>query len=433
MLNRTFLYLKRKKGKTIILFLLVFLISTFVVTSLALKQTAGEVSTVMRESLGGQIELRMYQQLVLHGQEMVECSEIFLTDGWLREILEIPGIIQHNARQNSMASGLNFVEGFNSSGYDQMGSIHGMNESKWLPDFSNGALELTEGRHIASDNEHVVLISEVLALTNGLNVGDTVRLLPAELGTNDAGQFINTMDMGDFPSVQATVIGIFTIHEASNEGLQPTVGLTVNQIFSDTALLETLGLANYGFYNEITFHVGNPSHLPEIMERIRETEGFDEGNFFMQYNDFGYERISRELQTMQNLILILLAGIGFVSMVILSLILVLRMRGRIREVGTLLSVGIRKSQIWGGFLLEIALVSLVAFVFSHSVSINIVPVINRGMLAEFYGIYEMDYRMALTVYAVAYLSILGVVLATTITSTLLTVRLKPKQILSIGS
>jgi len=433
MVNRAFLYLTRKKGKTFSLFLLLSLISIFVVTSLALTQTVNRVSLVMRESLGGQIELSRYRQLVLHGQEEVEESEIFLTDDFLQEILEIPEIIQHNFRQNSTVSGLSFVEGFNSSGYDMIGSIQGMNESKWLPDFNNEALELIEGRHIVPDDEFVVIISETLALRNELEIGDMVKLSPAELGTNDEGQFINMMDEADLLSVQATVIGVFAVHEFLNESLQPTVGLTVNQIFADVTIMQILGLANYGHYDEITLYADNPSHLPEIMERISEIGTLGGNDFFVQYNDFGYERISRELQAMQNLILILLIGIGLVSTIILSLILVLRMRGRVHEVGILLSVGIPKSRILGGFLLETSLLSLVSFILSHRISGFIAPIVKRGLLAEFPEFYELESGVSLMMYIIIYLLILVVTLTTAFISTQLTIRLKPKQILSIGS
>jgi len=58
MLNRTILYLTRKKGKSIILLILLFLISTFVTISLALMYTTNQISRFMRESVDGRIEIR---------------------------------------------------------------------------------------------------------------------------------------------------------------------------------------------------------------------------------------------------------------------------------------------------------------------------------------------------------------------------------------
>jgi len=58
MMNRAMLYLRRKKGKSFTLFILILLISSFVTTSLALMYTTNQVSRFMRESIDGRIEIR---------------------------------------------------------------------------------------------------------------------------------------------------------------------------------------------------------------------------------------------------------------------------------------------------------------------------------------------------------------------------------------
>ena len=309
-----------------------------------------------------------------------------------------------------------------------------MNDTGLLSNFSNQTLTLDAGRHITTDDENVVIISETLALANELTIGDMIELAPAALGTDEAGRFVNTVNYSG-SSTQAKVIGIFVQNEMrADESLQPTAGLVVNQLFSDHTLMTNLGLANPDEYEEATFYVENPADLPEIMGEIEQVEGLGEEIFLIQPNDFNYMRISGDLQTMQSLILILLIGIGLVSTIILVLILVLRMRGRIREVGILLSVGIRKSQIWGSFLLEIAMVALAAFMFSYATSSLIVPFLKQGILADLPVMYDLGQYgfqpMPLPIYSVVYLSILLVILLVAFISTLLTIRLKPKQILS---
>ena len=434
MLSRAKLYLIRKRGKTFTLFILISLISTFVTISLSLMHTTNEVSAFMRTTLGAQIEIRQHRQLVLHGQDSVPDVDAPLTSTILKEIMGIQGITQYNTRNNGFVSGLSFVQGFHSSGYDDMGGIQGVNDTGLLSNFSNQTLTLDAGRHITTDDENVVIISETLALANELTIGDMIELAPAALGTDEAGRFVNTVNYSG-SSTQAKVIGIFVQNEMrADESLQPTAGLVVNQLFSDHTLMTNLGLANPDEYEEATFYVENPADLPEIMGEIEQVEGLGEEIFLIQPNDFNYMRISGDLQTMQSLILILLIGIGLVSTIILVLILVLRMRGRIREVGILLSVGIRKSQIWGSFLLEIAMVALAAFMFSYATSSLIVPFLKQGILADLPVMYDLGQYgfqpMPLPIYSVVYLSILLVILLVAFISTLLTIRLKPKQILS---
>jgi len=426
MLKRTLLYLRRKKGKTFTLFALLFLIATFVTTSFALMYTMNEVSTLMRTTLGGQIEVRQEHWLGdLQVADSGESPGAVLTETNLTQMLEIQGARSHVARTSGHVRSLSFIEGFDLGELDDMGGIHGVNDSELLSDFSDETLSLAEGRHITPEDENKVIISLTLALENDLEVGDQIELTSAEFGSTD-------IESGT--SVQAEIVGIFTETEVQPIGFRPTASLMANQLFSDHSLLYQLGLANLGEYESVTLYVYDPADLPRIVAEIRQLDGVDWDSFNIQYNDFNYMRISGDLQTVQNLILVLLVGIGVISTVILALILVLRMRGRVREVGILLSVGISKNQIWSGFLLEITMISVVAFILSYITSTLLVPFLNQGLLADLPMMNELgqaDFQsMPLAVYFIVFMLILFVVLLTAFISTLLTIRLKPKQILS---
>jgi len=419
-LSRTLLYLRRKKGKTFTLFALIFLVSTFVTTSFALMHTMNEASTHMRMILGGQIEILQERWPTGREESSHDNSADTLTTSNIAQIMEISRVRSYTSRNSGHVSGISFIEGFEWGELDNAGTIHGINDSGMLSYFSDETLALVAGRHITTDDKNEVIISQTLALQNGLAVGDSVELIPAGLNSNDVA------------STQAEIVGLFTENEIQPIGSQPTVALMANQIFSSHAVLNHLELANQGEYASATFYIEDPADLPRIVAEIRQLEGI--GNLLIQYNDFNYMRIAGDLQTIQNLILILLIGIGVVSAIILALILVLRMRGRVHEVGILLSVGIQKSQIWSGFLLEITMTAMVAFIFSYISSVLLVPVMNQGLLADLPMIYDVGQyyfqSMPLAIYSVVFILILFVVLLTAFISTLLTIRLKPKQILS---
>ena len=432
MIKRALLYIKRKKGKSLTLGFLIFLISTFVITILSLSQSASLITEDLRENLGGEINIQHYQPLVLHGQESV-VTERVLNHELLQEILEVAGTNDYNVRQQDMVRGLTFVPGFASSEYDQMGSILGMNESISFPAFNSNVLEIKEGRHINEKDELVVVISETLAQINGFELGDFIKLQRAELGTNESGEFINTLHEQDLPYIQVQVIGIFQIHEAPNESLVPTAGLTVNQLFSDFKTLENLGLARNYYFDEITLHTTSPSYLNEVLDQLWEIDGVDKANLIITANDFGYGAISQEIKIMQNIILILSIVVGVVSIALLSLIIILRMRGRVQEVGILLSVGIPKKQIMTGFLLESAIISLVAFLISNLITTLTQPMINQAMLSSLLidgeAVNSLSMLTKMSVYAV----IILIILIVTMSVSLITIRLKPKQILSLGN
>jgi len=431
MLNRTLLYLKRKKGKTFTLFALLFLISAFVTTSLALMHTMNEVSTLMRITLGGQIEIRQEHWSTERVMESQESPTDTLTKANLEQMMAISGVHSYVTRNSGHVSGLSFIEGFEWGELDDVGTLHGVNDSELLSDFSNETLSLVVGRHITPEDENKVMISQALALENNLEIGNKIELIPANVSSNDVEDSV----ADDKTSIQAEIVGIFTENEAQPIGFQSTALLMVNQIFSDHFLLHHLGLTNLREYESATFYAYDPADLPRIVAEIGQLEGVDWDIFHIQYNDFNYMRISEDLQTIQNLILILLIGIGVVSIVILTLILILRMRGRVHEVGILLSVGIGQNQILGGFLLEITMIAMVAFIFSFFItSVLLVPFLNQELFTDLpmmdeVGQYDFQ-SMPLAIYLVVFVLILFVVLLAAFISTRLTIRLKPKQILS---
>lgn len=437
-MNRTLLYLRRKKGKSMTLFMLIFLISTFVTTSLALMYTTNQVSRFMRESIDGRIQIQNPFVHPLHRQEdLGEGFERLLTTANINRITGISGIVGYNAQNRGLAtsSDLTFRQGVSSSESDQMGIIHGVGDSSLLYDFVDQRLSLRVGRHIAPEDENVVIISETLARENNLTIGDTVILQPAKMGMNEEDQLYENI-MGDSgPRIEAEIIGIFVEEvDQTFAAAAPSAGIVANQLFSDHSLMALLGLANLGEYDLVTFHMQDPSELPRIVAEINQIEDLDWETFLLQHDDGDYMRISGDLKTLQNLIWVLLIAIGIVSAIILTLILILRMRGRLHEVGILLSVGIPKKHIWGGFLLEITIIAMISFIISYASSSLMIPILNQGLLAELLDLTELGQNqfqtMPLGLHVLIYLLILLIVLGTTYLSTIVTIRLKPKQILS---
>ena len=437
MINRTLLYIRRKKGKSFTLFMLIFLISTFITTSLALMYTTNQVSRFMRESVDGRIEISQIPREQLGEEGDVEWAfDLPLSEANITRIMTISGIAGYNAVNRGLATGSNltFRQGMHSSESDHMGMIQGVHDSSLLSGFREDRLSLTQGRHIAPDDEFVVMISETLARENNLTIGDTVALQPAKIGFNEEGKVENIMDETAL-SIEVKIIGIFAEEEQQMDSAwSSAAGIVANQLFSDHSLMTSLELTNPSEYEAVTFRVSDPSVLPRIVDEISQIEELDWDYFLMQHDDGDYMRISGDLQTIQNLIFILLIAIGIVSAIILTLILILRMRGRLHEVGILLSVGVPKKHIWGGFLLEITIIAMMSFIISYMSASLMVTTLNQGLLADLPALTELGEQqfqtMSLGMYGLVYLLILLVVLLTAYLSTLLTIRLKPKQILS---
>jgi len=69
-LKRTMLYLARKKGKTLILFLLIFTVSAFVLSCFSILYATGEVAANMRTAVGAAFHIRSSVDVSMQGTSM---------------------------------------------------------------------------------------------------------------------------------------------------------------------------------------------------------------------------------------------------------------------------------------------------------------------------------------------------------------------------
>ena len=116
------------------------------------------------------------------------------------------------------------------------------------------------------------------------------------------------------------------------------------------------------------------------MQQIKE---IDWETHFIRTNDFQYSKIADSLLSLGDLIIILLVCVSVVGAAILTLILTLRIRGRIPEAGILLGAGIPKQEIIKQFLLEVLIVVAFAFLFSYIASFGISYNLGNYLLGDF--------------------------------------------------
>ena len=90
--------------------------------------------------------------------------------------------------------------------------------------------------------------------------------------------------------------------------------------------------------------------MDEIIEKVKKTSGFKEDGFTIDTDNETYENTASSLESMDKLVIGLLIAAILVSVVILSLILTLWGKSRVRETGVFLSLGIKKTDIIGQYL-----------------------------------------------------------------------------------
>ena len=356
-MSRAWLYIIRKKGKSILLFVILLVMATFVLTALALGNASKSAQQDLRQSLGGSFligfdytENNPYLKIedVEGGTLMYSTQQI--SPELVKQIRGIEGIRECSATVEGLAAfpslqlftgNIPVEEEFRKSS-----KIISTWKSEELTRFTSGQLTLTEGRHIMPDDENKGIISKDLAEKNGLKIGDKIQ--------TDRG-------------VEIEIVGLFSPKEIEGINDQVTTYDKIqNLIITDLATLVTYenGPAIQGF-NELTVSVDDPQNMEKIISTVKKITGVDWRGFSFLIDNEDYENAASSLEQLSELVSIILIVALIVSITILSLILTMWARTRIHETGVLLSVGISKMSILGQYIAEVLLIAVLAFSLSY--------------------------------------------------------------------
>lgn len=383
--KRAGLYLLRKKGKAISIFLLIMVVSTFLISCFSLLTASEKLASDIRGALGAAFYLRASTGVVSdeNGEMTVTENHIRITDNEIKQIQSCGDIAYHNPINYGYAKGeqLAFIHGEKHTEDNNMGAVTALHYSALETNFVDEVLTLATGRHITEADTNAILISSDVAAVNGLSVGDKIVLSSSELGEAD-DEYIDVWS-GERKKTTVTIVGIYDILEA-NANVTATAGRQENRIYASIDVLTQLAASEASVYTgEVGFYVTDPKTLDEIVSKVQQIEGIDWETHFIRTNNFQYSKIADSLASLGDLIKILLVCVSVVSAAILTLILTLRIRGRIPEAGILLGAGIPKGEIIKQLLLEVLLVAAAAFLFSYAVSFGISHNLGNYLLADF--------------------------------------------------
>lgn len=380
-LRRAILYDTRKTGKSLTLFLLFLLVTVFITLSFTMLGAVQSAAANLRETVGASFTLRGKPlELKTDGNDYaMKFAPVFMQD--IQQIADAPEIKAYNAQQSMSATAGSFIY---PSGMPS-GPISANMESAWNQNFTSGILTLAKGRHITEDDECVALVSQELAEENDLQVGDKLSFAD--------------------PVATVEIIGIYE-SDPSMEFDTDTILTDLGAVGSDIECVD--------------FFVTDPANLETVMEQI-------DGDYILQTNTAEYDAISTQLATIGQLTTVLIVAAIVVSTIVLLLILAMRIRGRIHEVGIFLAMGISKGHILAQFLIETWTILLLSTIISCPIS-YLATVQIGAVLQSMIGTVSMTISAweLLAQYA------LETVVATTgiIIAACPTMRLQPKEILS---
>lgn len=165
--KRAGLYLLRKKGKAISIFLLIMVVSTFLIACFSLLAASEKLASDIRGALGAAFYLRASTGVVSdeNGEMTVTENHIRITDNEIKRIQNCGNIAYHNPINYGYAKGeqLTFIHGEKHTEDNNMGAVTALRYSALETDFVDEVLALAAGRHITEADTNAVLISSEVA------------------------------------------------------------------------------------------------------------------------------------------------------------------------------------------------------------------------------------------------------------------------------
>ena len=327
--QRSFLYLIRKRTKSLLLLLIFLLVNSMILSTNMILHATERTEAAMQEKT----KAKVISEITDTANE--------ITDKEAEKIENLANVISVNrmGQQSAYLTDLTPVTASDSAEPDnQKVCLQSFDDMKADSPFEDQSYRLTDGQLIGTDNRYSAVVNAGFAEANGLQIGDKISL-EAEEGK----------------TVTVEIIGEYL---AGNENRQEKSTLAVyrveNQIYIDnTAYLELFG---DGFY-KVSAYTGQPDLLGslagEIQKILQEKAEVTTSDALYQQMKAPLTQITRVVELMRMLTFI-------TGTVIVSLLLCMWMRSRQKEMAVFLSMGEQKFTIFLQALLEAAFLFLIA-------------------------------------------------------------------------
>ena len=298
------------------------------------------------------------------------------------------------------------------SGIAGEAKVTGATESDLLSEFTGRFYQLEQGKHLTANDQNAALIHKTFVEKNNIKPGD-------KLDITKGGR-----------RVTVTVTGIF-----SGKGEKPAVlqsDMAENHLITNLAAAQQLTGSQR--LTQATYFAEHPHQLKSLMDRAKSLPNIDWQKFSLTDNGAVFAGVLQNIASVQNMLTIATIGTAMAGLAVLSLVLVFWVRGRLHEIGILLSIGTSKRQIIGQFLAELAIITLVSSVFALAIGSVASSQISTALTAQTYQSQRVEKTVVQAAPPATYLQAFAfgymVVLLSAIAAIAPIMRQSPKQILA---
>ena len=412
--NRAYLYIIRKKVRSSILFLIVTLISFFLLSGSVLNTTVNNISKNLYKDVNFGFNI-----------ESADKSNKEIEKDTLKKIEELKGITSKNyifSKPVTVEGKKVVQENQNITLNDEIKNksnlvmMNGITASKSNIDFKSEVLKLEKGRHIEENDKNKIMIHEKFAELNNVNLGDKIKLLQ------------------EGKTLELEIVGIYS-GEKTNTFNGLSSDFFENTVYTDYKSSQEL--SNLMANNKVTsveYGVEDPTKLDDVIKAV---ENLGINNLMVSKSNKNYELVTSSVESITKITNMIRIGSVVVGVVILSLILMFWVRERTYEIGTLLSLGTSKVNLVLQFIVEVLLVTIVGLMIALGIEIATIKYLasNVGSIfSEELPKSIADELMKMSVNGIDIVNLVIVMIAIVIISVVVALlpilKMKPKKILT---
>ena len=412
--NRAYLYIIRKKVRSSILFLIVTLISFFLLSSSVLNTTVNNISKNLYKDVNFGFNI-----------ESADKFNKEIEKDTLKKIEELKGISTKNYifSKPVVVEGKKVVqENQNITLNDEVKNksnlvmMNGITASKSNIDFKSEVLKLEKGRHIEENDKNKIMIHEKFAELNNVNLGDKIKL-------SQEGKILELEIVGIYSGDKTN-----TFNGLSSDFIE-------NTVYTDYKSSQEL--SNLIANNKVTsveYGVEDPTKLDDVIKNV---ENLGINNLMVSKSNKNYELVTSSVESITKITNMIRIGSVVVGVVILSLILMYWVRERTYEIGILLSLGTSKVNLVLQFIVEVLLVTIVGLMIAIGIEIATIKYLasNVGSIfSEELPKSIADELMKMSVNGIDIVNLVIVMIAIVIISVVVALlpilKMKPKKILT---
>lgn len=375
MLKTALLSIRKNIGRSLLLFLLMFLITNLIIAGLSIQSASKESMDQVRTSLGSDVTFSYSMQNMMKDREKGEALDQSIQDmttDMANQLKDLDYVESYNytlsvgvssddidpvemssdttessqSQQNAPRMGNDMPKMLDENDF----TIVGNTTMAYLSSFENENYVLSSGRLLTEEDAKTTncVIESTLASDNDLEVGDTITFSSSD----------------EEVDVTLTIIGIYTVETTEQMGnMMSNRQNPMNQIYTDLSVAQTLNQDETKI-SSATYYLDDPDHIDAFIELAQSSTDIDFDTYTLDANDQIYQRSISSLESMGQFATLFLIVVIVAGSAILCLILVLTMRSRFYEYGVFLSLGQSKLKIVCQQFLEIFMIAMVAWTLS---------------------------------------------------------------------